>query len=98
MAAPSLGHKFWGRATAGNGAAGDLIGKHQALIVYGDRDQFSSTHKVREWVGRLQRDGGSQCSVSEIKGAGHFWHERNIELELRSAIEKWESKIREPVG
>ncbi|PVH92095.1 hypothetical protein DM02DRAFT_620147 [Periconia macrospinosa] len=93
LATPALGHKFWNRA-ASSGAAGDVIAKHQSLVVYGDQDQFSSTHKVREWVGRLQSDGASQCSATEIKGAGHFWHDHRAERELRNAIEEWEKIVR----
>ncbi|CAI6336084.1 unnamed protein product [Periconia digitata] len=93
LAAPSLAHKFWSKSA--NSTTSDVIAKHRSLVVYGDRDQFSSVHKVREWVRRMQNQGSSQCSADEIEGAGHFWNEHSVESRLRSAIEQWERKARE---
>lgn len=93
LAAPSLVPKFWSRGA--NGASGDAIAKHETLVVFGDQDIFSSVKKVHEWVNTVRTDPGSRFVGVGIPGAGHFWHEEGVERELREALIKWETRVRE---
>jgi len=45
-----------------------------SLIICGDRDQFSSVEKLEEIAGKLD------CALKIVKGADHFFVEREGEI------------------
>ena len=59
------------------------------LAVYGDRDVFTSQRRYRKWAESLAAKPGSRFHFREISGAGHFYHEDGVEIELRYCIRQW---------
>ncbi|KAF1949129.1 hypothetical protein CC80DRAFT_497715 [Byssothecium circinans] len=94
LAAPALVPKFWSKGV--NGASGDVVAKHETLVVFGEQDIFSSVKKVREWVKAVRgQAGNSRFEGVEVHGAGHFWHEEGVERGLRDALGSWGVRVRE---
>ncbi len=62
---------------------------HPTLVVYGDKDFFTSHKKLRKWVEDLARRPRSSFGFREIAGAGHFWQEEGVEVQLRTNIRDW---------
>lgn len=87
LAAPGLGSRFWSRSN-GSGQQ-EVIGKHGSLAVNGDQDIFTSAKKVKQWAEKLQSEAGSGFEHVEVEGAGHFWHEHDVEERLRDAVRDW---------
>ncbi|KAL9079032.1 MAG: hypothetical protein Q9157_002047 [Trypethelium eluteriae] len=96
LVSPVLG--IVGSALSAFGAHGDpadvktTLAKEPTLAVYGDKDIFTSTRKVRQWAQRLSSNSDRFWAV-EVNGAGHFWRERGVTAKLRSAIESWVTKL-----
>jgi hypothetical protein len=86
LAAPALGQKFWVRSTDSNTTS---IGKFVSLAIYGDQDIFASAKKTRDWCDCLKTEHGSKFSSAEVSGAGHFWVEKGVEKQLRTALSGW---------
>lgn len=59
------------------------------LSIYGDQDPFTSIKRLRKWTHDMQDVQGSLFKASEVKGAGHFWHGRAEELQMKKAIRDW---------
>lgn len=86
LAAPALGQKLWGHSMD-RGASS--IGKFKTLAIYGDQDIFASAKKIRDWSDNVRAQHGPTFSSVEIAGAGHFWVERDVEMQLRTALRGW---------
>ncbi|KAF3045604.1 hypothetical protein E8E12_010504 [Didymella heteroderae] len=86
LAAPALGPKLWGRSTDSNTTS---IGRFVSRAIYGDQDIFASAKKTRDWSDHLRAEHGSKFSSVEISGAGHFWVEKGVERQLRTALSGW---------
>ncbi|KAI9834657.1 MAG: hypothetical protein M1826_000059 [Phylliscum demangeonii] len=73
----------------------ETLTRHPTLVVYGDRDGFTSTKKVRRWVAEMapgdddDGGGGPPFQACEVLGAGHFWREDGVEPVLRWAVRRW---------
>ena len=59
------------------------------LMIYGDRDFFTSQKRYRKWAEVLAAKPGSRFQFREVTGAGHFYRENGVETELRSCIRVW---------
>lgn len=70
------------------------------LVVYGDGDTFTSAQRVTAWCEdikmRRHKGGfgdeegiGRGLDGREIQGAGHFWRERGVEVEMRRIVSEW---------
>lgn len=59
------------------------------MAIYGDRDMFTWSRKVRKWASELATMPGSKFESREITGAGHFWQEAGAERKLKHAVEGW---------
>ena len=67
---------------------------HPTLAVFGDKDFFTSHSKLQHWARRLHGDAsGFQFQFREVAGAGHFWHEDGVEMEMRGAVQSWIDEI-----
>ncbi|KAL9129602.1 MAG: hypothetical protein Q9217_001990 [Psora testacea] len=73
-----------------NGRVGEekLVQAH-TLVVYGNRDIFTSQRKLRRWAEGLKERVGSRFRFSEVQGAGHFWKEEGVEEEMKRAVGQW---------
>ncbi|KAF1941520.1 hypothetical protein EJ02DRAFT_200858 [Clathrospora elynae] len=91
LAAPALVHKFWNKSRDG---CHDVIGKHVSMAIYGDADNFTSAKRIRDWSEQLKAEPASRFTSVEVKRAGHFWVESDVEEELRAALRVWELKVR----
>lgn len=70
------------------------MSRHDSLVVYGDRDGFSSAKRIREWSVQMEKAPASRFASVEIEGAGHFWIENGAEESLKAALGQWEHQIR----
>jgi pimeloyl-ACP methyl ester carboxylesterase len=91
LIAPALGHRFWGFGREGSQ---ETVGRHPTLVVYGDKDIFTSAKKTRTWSEQLEDVPESSLSSVEISGAGHFWVEPGMEEKLRATLKEWELEVR----
>jgi pimeloyl-ACP methyl ester carboxylesterase len=72
-----------------SGTPSENLTTHPSLAVYGNSDGFTSARKLRDWAAQLAESRDSQFCSHEINGAGHFWHEDGVELQLRRTIREW---------
>ena len=59
------------------------------LMIYGDRDFFTSQKRYRKWAEVLVTKPKSRFQFHEVAGAGHFYREDGVETEMRSCIREW---------
>ncbi|KAH7126996.1 hypothetical protein B0J11DRAFT_549789 [Dendryphion nanum] len=85
LAAPGLAPKFWSKDKSHS----EIFGRHNSLAVFGDHDIFSAVKKVKQWAEKLESEPGSKFSHVEIAGAGHFWVEEGVEMQLRTTMREW---------
>ncbi|KAF9888794.1 hypothetical protein FE257_008370 [Aspergillus nanangensis] len=71
----------------------DQLSVHPTLVIYGNRDTFTSAHKLRKWSEDLMRIPGSRFRSVEVDGAGHFWREMGAESQARNALRTWLGQI-----
>lgn len=62
---------------------------HPTLVIYGNRDTFTSEKKIQKWSDELASAPGTKFQYREIDGAGHFWHEDGVETQMRVALREW---------
>lgn len=62
---------------------------HPTLLVYGDKDLFASQRKLRRWAENLKSKPSSLFRFAEVTGAGHFWREEGVEIQMRGCIREW---------
>lgn len=79
-------------AMASNEAEDKLV-RNSTLAIYGDRDEFVSAHRLREWASRLQAVPGSKFRAHEVSGANHFWAEHNVARTLRDAVRAYAESL-----
>lgn len=84
-------YKIWNR----NESLEEIENKlktHFTLAIFGDNDIFVSVNKLRDWAKRLAIDDGSvnsKFSYTEVKGADHFWRNRQDTRVLEAEIKKF---------
>ena len=71
----------------------DHLVQHQSFAVWGEKDSLQSSHHVRKWVRRLEARHDSMFHGKEIAGAGHFWQEGGVVIQLKEAISGWLSTL-----
>jgi len=62
--------------------------KSSLLVLYGDKDQFTSLHRYERWVEKLNNEARGQLSTVQVESGDHFWHGRAGE-EMCSAVGHW---------
>ncbi|KAK2850672.1 hypothetical protein FQN49_005432 [Arthroderma sp. PD_2] len=63
--------------------------EHRTLAIYGNRDGFTSSKKLKDWSEELTKIEDSRFESVMVEGAGHFWHEDNSEAQMRNVIRNW---------
>lgn len=59
---------------------------HPTLAIYGDRDSFVASRKLRDWASRLESMPNSKFRAHEVSSAGHFWVQGNAAATMRDAV------------
>ena len=67
--------------------------ENPTMAIYGDRDAFTSQKKLRRWAESLKQVSGSCFDFHEIAGAGHFWHEEGVEMQIKAFTKNWLDRI-----
>lgn len=67
----------------------DQLSAHRTLVLYGNRDEFTSVRKLQRWSAELGRVPQSRFQSGEIEGAGHFWREEGVATEARRILREW---------
>jgi alpha/beta superfamily hydrolase len=67
--------------------------KNPSLAVFGDDDFFTSAKTLRRWSQFIGSRPASRFRCVEIKGAGHFWHDRDTQIQLKKAVKDWLKEI-----
>jgi hypothetical protein len=70
--------------------------QHPTLVIYGTKDMFTSSTKLDTWCKKtdtmaIQKKGSFRWR--KVEGAGHFWRERGVEVELRLSVRKWVDEV-----
>ena len=64
----------------------------QALVIYGDRDEFTSAQSYADWEEQLRKDAGNhgRLRIEVVHGASHFWaaNRRHAE-EMCRIVDEW---------
>ncbi|KAF8529805.1 hypothetical protein JB92DRAFT_2859755 [Gautieria morchelliformis] len=58
------------------------------LVVYADRDQFTSLQSYEPWVLHLKTEAKGQLATVLINGGDHFWGQRAGE-EMCTTVGRW---------
>jgi len=67
----------------------DQLSAHPTLALYGNRDEFTSVHKLRRWSADLGHVPQSRFQSGEVEGAGHFWREEGAAEEAKRILREW---------
>lgn len=61
------------------------------LLIYGDKDEFTSKSKYDEWVDSCRRIDGlkAELDVVRVTKANHFWQSRDARTALEQAVDSW---------
>lgn len=61
------------------------------LLIYGDKDEFTSKSKYDEWVDTLMRTDGlkAKFDVVPVMDANHFWQSDSARTALQQAVDGW---------
>ncbi|MCJ1464311.1 hypothetical protein MMC07_002924 [Pseudocyphellaria aurata] len=70
-------------------AIDEQLVNHPTLAIYGDKDFFTSPKKLRRWAEGLAERTNSLFQFKEIRGAGHFWHEEGVDVQMRTSVREW---------
>jgi uncharacterized protein len=69
--------------------------RSKVLILYGDRDDFTSVESYDAWVESLKLeangDNRGHLQVEKIEGANHFWADRTTRGAMLRYIQDWVS-------
>ncbi|EMD33942.1 hypothetical protein CERSUDRAFT_55817 [Gelatoporia subvermispora B] len=92
-----IGPRHWLTAFHGRSYAAALRGlvrdpRSNVLIVYGDRDDFTSSDVYDTWMNGIVADAkGSEghLEVTQIEGATHFWREEAPHSHLIALLSRW---------
>jgi uncharacterized protein len=58
------------------------------LVIYGDKDEFTSGSKYDTWTEGLKDETGDRLKVVKVAGGSHFWRGRDRK-EMTEAVEQW---------
>ncbi|KAG1735808.1 Alpha/Beta hydrolase protein [Suillus lakei] len=63
------------------------------LLIYGDKDEFTSESKYDQWVDTLRRTDGlkAKFDVVRVIDTNHFWQSQGARIELQQTIDSWMS-------
>lgn len=70
------------------------LAREPSLVIYGDKDVFTSTRRIRQWTQKLGSNSNRFRAI-EVNGAGHFWREHGVAGKLGNAINSWVQELRE---
>lgn len=61
------------------------------LLIYGDKDEFTSSSKYDDWVGVCRQTDGlrAKLDVVRVVGANHFWQTHDARTALEQAVGSW---------
>ncbi|KAG1825082.1 Alpha/Beta hydrolase protein [Suillus variegatus] len=61
------------------------------LLIYGDKDEFTSKSKYDEWVDTLRRTDGlkARFDIIPVMDANHFWQSDGARIALQQAVDSW---------
>ncbi|RMD39359.1 hypothetical protein DV735_g5774, partial [Chaetothyriales sp. CBS 134920] len=78
-----------GRLLKDESASQDKFQKHATCIVYGGKDQFTSSKKIKKWTHELEErsTNPSLLFAQEVEHAGHFWVE--APSRLQAIVGQW---------
>ncbi|KIP10516.1 hypothetical protein PHLGIDRAFT_65555 [Phlebiopsis gigantea 11061_1 CR5-6] len=93
-----LGPRSWLTAFRGkhytttlNGLLHDL--RSNILVVYGDRDEFTSVENYDAWAEALRRETSAgeagTLQIAKVGGANHFWNDQTARETLLRTIRDW---------
>ncbi|KAF2486486.1 Alpha/Beta hydrolase protein [Neohortaea acidophila] len=69
--------------------------QHRTLAVFGNKDSFTSSHRLRLWAEKQSREAAAAGTSdtgfewTEIEGAGHFWREEGVMGALQRRVTSW---------
>jgi hypothetical protein len=70
--------------------------QHPTLVVYGTKDMFTSSTKLDAWskkMDTLATHNKGRFRWRKVEGAGHFWREKGVEVELRLSVREWVGEV-----
>lgn len=74
-----------------NGLLHDL--RSNILVVYGDRDEFTSVENYDAWAEALRRETSAgeagTLQIAKVGGANHFWNDQTARETLLRTIRDW---------
>lgn len=70
-------------------STGSLFLENPTLAVFGSKDVFTSSNRLRGWAEKQSRASHSTFEWEEIQGAGHFWREDGVMQALQQRIVAW---------
>lgn len=59
------------------------------LAVWGSKDNFTSSRRLKAWAERLFKAGPATFKWIDFKSAGHFWREQGVMKLMTKGIEDW---------
>jgi pimeloyl-ACP methyl ester carboxylesterase len=64
------------------------------LVVFGSRDSFTASRRLRLWAEKLASasEAGSSVVWEQIEGVGHFWREVGARRALDAVLGRWIEK------
>ena len=62
---------------------------HPTCFIYGGKDVFTSSKKMKKWVEELRSRSESMFSSYETESAGHFWTEPGVSAILQANVSEW---------
>jgi hypothetical protein len=62
------------------------FGVEPTLALFADDDAFVAVKKLRTWAQKFRVEGVGKFRYREVKGAGHFWHDRDCQMILRDEV------------
>ena len=67
--------------------------RSNVLVVYGDRDEFTSVENYDTWVetlrGQTSAEGTGKLQIARVAGANHFWNDQIAQDTLLRTIRDW---------
>ncbi len=71
---------------------------HPTCLIYGGKDVFTSSKKIKRWADELHSRATSSFSAYQVENAGHFWTEPGAPNKLQSSVEEWLSVLLSSTG
>ncbi|KAK3071658.1 hypothetical protein LTR53_008258 [Teratosphaeriaceae sp. CCFEE 6253] len=86
---PSLAPSPWRKREPTDTSAGAQFLQHPTLAVFGDKDGFTSSKRLRAWAEKQAQLSGGGFKWTQVQGAAHFWREEGAMRELTEVVAKW---------